>query len=835
MARFSGVGAPATPERTSEETENESNGEEGSYNSSGRKSDNSRPTTRHSASDNIDGTMGQGESREMLQERNATIRAASKMAVQPQRKKPGSLPSYSGRKYPQTVSGQRRLRPNPMGRPEDYDLAEDERPSRKRQTISSHLFSPLKRHQRQSSRSLEEANREDQWLVDAQLGQFHPLAEEEPDFVEGDNQVEEAEAHSRRKSRKSRKSRESAQAAEEDDSHVKKHEANKALEGSSRAPEPAADAEGSLEYARNDHEQDTTLYDRRHVVEPQQSNVIKKRGRPAKTGMRGKPSVLPATDSPQDAPVEKRRAGRPSKTTAEQMRSVEVTQSVPSHNASPEDETRRKSTRVLQQKSRTIESEAAAPPSKRQRRSSAPSPKAARPTVGPKSAVRSGEPQIAADAAMKIHDAEWKDAQPQSPGSVAQNEDEGDNGSTDCSDEEAEDNPQEEEADINEDVEQPLDEADHHRLYGHWSKLREIIHFANEHGRSNAHRIKNDDFKAVLQECREVTGLIKAAAPDTSTDELEDLINRSRSILSETQKICGNSGSHVDFTDKRRGFRIFKLLFPSLAQLLFVVVQAYERLDIEAGGKEQLTLEHLHMPLEIMAVIKDSEKSAYDGFLQLSRPIKRQIHNGIAIPVREIYASLRRLQTSRLAEQQARAEKERIASEHAAFIEEQERRARSKTLSDANRNHWNHLNLFRIGVANTFSAQKLRHLRSCPATLVKTDAGGRPNLSKPANEESWTMPELNALKEGLQKYADHQHVPPSESKVFQRLINRECRPGGHLTARNVLEIVNAANQLKDYLQDLRLERGEVIEPWVERIPRWIWPEAGDTAQDAVEM
>lgn len=836
MARLSGVRAPATPVQRSEEVDDGSvNSEEGSSPDSGRKSNTSRPTTRHSndaTSDN--GIMGQGESREDRQQRNATIRAASQLATQPNHKKRGSLPSYSHHRPPHTVSGQRRLQPNPLSGPDVFDLLSEEdlsarqtRTANPKRVANPQQFSPLKRHVRQSSRTLEEAAREHQRLVDAQLGQYEPPEEDvdvaEEDVAEEDDNEDGAEVRSPRRSRRSRKSGESTQ-EEEDDEGQDEASVNQATSG----------AEQEL-FVQQDEPGDNQV----------QQNTVgkKKRGRPTKASLKSTAETDSATADPQHATGEKRKRGRPATSDALQSNAQAAQSGSAQTSAEPEKtDPQRRSARVSQQTSgdpqlNRAELETAPPPQKRQKQSSVRSQAALR--SPPKAPVRDPEPQTTANPEPQQQDIERAGGQSQSPDPAVRNEDGGNPDPQPDHRAEDEEDHDEEDGESEEGSDEPVDDADHRRLYGHWSKLCEILSVAKIH-RGAKVRIKDDGFKRLLADCKRVTDTIRVIASDATPDELESSVNRCRSILNRTRKFCGNgdnAANAVDFGDKKLGFHIFKHLIPALLRLLYAIIRAYERLDVETAGNQQLTFEHLNAVVEIMSAIERSEFSAFEGFQGLSEKVRKQnMHTGIGIPLRELADSLSVLRESYLREQRVRAEREEFALQVAALNEQRERRERRRRFSDANHSHWNHLNLIRIGVANTFKWQKLQHLRSCPASVVETDMDGHPFLRlEPRQEEPWTMIELDALKEGLKSFADRRPVPPSESKVFEQLINRECRPGGHLTNRNVLEIVLAANQLRDYLIDKRRDAGAPVELWIERIPRWLRPEGGASEEDAIDI
>lgn len=840
MARLLGMGAPVTPECTPEGAESEAvTNEEGSFIDSGRKStDKHRQTTQHSndtTGDNTNNAMGQGESIESHQERSATIRAASQMATQSNSKKRGTLPSYSARK-PQTGSGQRRLAPNPLSRPNVYDVpSDDELPRRRRHTSSARPFSPLKRHARQTSRTLEEAAREDQRLADAQLGQYQQFMQQVEDIAE-DNRSAGAKIRARKESRRMRMSAERTETTRNDQAEFDQENTIEIRGSSVQPPDQAADSNVSLDQTGNAEGQDANVHQDRPIDEPQPV-VKRKRGRPSKV-------VTESTKIPTPT-GEKRKRGRPSKNAAKQAEGAQATEGGSTTlNANGEDGLRRKSARHAPKSSGESRGEVGdreepPPPSKRQKQSSV------RSQAALKSPDRIPEVQAVAGSQQEVNATKQMNDYPQ-PTNISLQHNEDDENDEEEKEADEDDDEGEEELDEahghealsdDDDAEAPSDETDQHRLYGHWARFCKIVTVAKKYHGAKV-RIKNPGFKKLLEDCEMLTSSIRATASDASPGEVDRFVSRCTSILKRSQKICGHRVSEVDFSDKKLGFHIFKHLVPALALLLYAVVRGFESLDVEATDNQQISLEHLRTVLDIMVAIADSEKSAFDGFLKLSEKAnKRKVHEGIAIPLRAMLDSLSRVHRSQVAEQQARAAREEAAREMAAQSQEMERRARHRKLSDANHSYWNHLNLLRVRVANTFNRQKLLHLRSCPASLVETKEDGMPYLRYEAHvqQAQWTMPELAALQNCLKNFPDNDRVPPCQSKVFERVIDKACRPGGALTNRNVLEIVVTANEMKDNFIRLRLERDEDIEPWLERIPQWIGPRQGTSTEDAIEV
>jgi hypothetical protein len=106
---------------------------------------------------------------------------------------------------------------------------------------------------------------------------------------------------------------------------------------------------------------------------------------------------------------------------------------------------------------------------------------------------------------------------------------------------------------------------------------------------------------------------------------------------------------------------------------------------------------------------------------------------------------------------------------------------------------------------------------------VETREDGQPLLPAKWRRQvtTFTMRELAALREGLQKHVD---TPlPLKSEVFENLMLEYCRFGGELSERNTLEIVRQSNDLRAGLIKLHKDNGTQPPRWVWLVPVWMEP------------
>jgi hypothetical protein len=826
MARLAAAGVLATPEQTEES-------EERSLSGAGAMATNdaSSSARQHElGSDDIladntanTGAMGQNESREDLRSRSAAMRRAGTQAVIP-RSGTGKLPRRSGLGS-QVVTGQRRLGNNVLANARTYDVPSDEdsRP-RKKQVTNKSAFSPLKRQTKQPQREVEtwRASQE-QIALDLQLA--------------GDEAEENTEDHREESSADLTNDNDVA----EEDAAIGSGHAESVVESVQQIEAPKRKRGRPSKQRESDRQNPLPHVAVEPVDEPvQQSHAPKrKRGRPSKAAVEeaeidvvqpAAPDALPIRTSP----------GRPTRSVARSVRPA-------NHQEAAEITVAGLSRLERPSRTRAPQSSTAPPASRRQPRQP-PAESAVRNTAEPaeqayveNAAVEVEEAEvIRPDELEGLNDPDYND---QPDGVDAQPDDDVDGtdeeeGSED--DDEEEDDGGDEHVDETEIQLEPA-AADRHRLYGYWHKIRDVMREVAKH-RGNAVRTKDDEFKEILQACRDATNNVRTIAGDVSPDELNRIVLECREALARAKILCGDGEPFENSRENRkRGFHVFKHLLPALAKLLRAAVKAFERVDVEGTGTEQISLDHLHIVLGLLFAVVDLGENAHRGYLRLSKPIKQGVHNEITIPLRELHTDLSRRYQALVRDRERRERDEEVAREFPTMEEEREQQAQRRKLELRNQDKWKRMNQARQNISfNSGNVKKMNHLRSCPMDLVQTDADGEPFLHPDLRDKrgEWSMREIEALQKGLQKHVDT--PAPLRSRVFENIIAEHCPFREALTNKNLLEIVVKANEMKNFFIQRSRERGTDVEEWVRKIPRWMdpprpAPAGGNSAQDVIEL
>jgi hypothetical protein len=826
MARLAAAGVLATPEQTEES-------EERSLSGAGAMATNdaSSSARQHElGSDDIladntanTGAMGQNESREDLRSRSAAMRRAGTQAVIP-RSGTGKLPRRSGLGS-QVVTGQRRLGNNVLANARTYDVPSDEdsRP-RKKQVTNKSAFSPLKRQTKQPQREVEtwRASQE-QIALDLQLA--------------GDEAEENTEDHREESSADLTNDNDVA----EEDAAIGSGHAESVVESVQQIEAPKRKRGRPSKQRESDRQNPLPHVAVEPVDEPvQQSHAPKrKRGRPSKAAVEeaeidvvqpAAPDALPIRTSP----------GRPTRSVARSVRPANHQEAAEITVAGPSRLERPSRTRAPQSST--------APPASRRRPRQPPAESAVRNTAEPaeqayveNAAVEVEEAEvIRPDELEGLNDPDYND---QPDGVDAQPDDDVDGtdeeeGSED--DDEEEDDGGDEHVDETEIQLEPA-AADRHRLYGYWHKIRDVMREVAKH-RGNAVRTKDDEFKEILQACRDATNNVRTIAGDVSPDELNRIVLECREALARAKILCGDGEPFENSRENRkRGFHVFKHLLPALAKLLRAAVKAFERVDVEGTGTEQISLDHLHIVLGLLFAVVDLGENAHRGYLRLSKPIKQGVHNEITIPLRELHTDLSRRYQALVRDRERRERDEEVAREFPTMEEEREQQAQRRKLELRNQDKWKRMNQARQNISfNSGNVKKMNHLRSCPMDLVQTDADGEPFLHPDLRDKrgEWSMREIEALQKGLQKHVDT--PAPLRSRVFENIIAEHCPFREALTNKNLLEIVVKANEMKNFFIQRSRERGTDVEEWVRKIPRWMdpprpAPAGGNSAQDVIEL
>jgi len=767
-----------------------------------RQRDNASPGNRGMFSNTTHtGAMGQNESRETVRARNNALHRAPGQAVAP---KAGKLPHRSGGPS-HAVSGQRRLGRNVLADANTYDVPSDNEPAPNRRPASTTTaqFSPLKRQIQKQSR--EERRRQEEQERQAALDRQLDL-----DWKRESERVVEDIESLREGSRAALSGEDAAvhEVSESGFSGIQSHAAAERSEISTNAlnepvPEP-----------------------------PQQSAIRKKPGRPRKSRpehreqeqasdqprKRGRPSV-----AEREADQPRRKRGRPSNAEreAEARRAAVEPAPVPSasnvrpRQASIENVARTGSNSRHQVTASDYGDSLFIPDYDTNR------PEIVRPTeLGNMNSVEDNDQTLAAGgqfAGEKI--------------GVSRE-------ATD--DQSSEDAEEDEHLDETELQLEPT-ANDRHRLYGHWHKIREVMQEVAKH-RGSTVRIKDAEFKEVVQACRDATTTVQDLAADISPNVFEQTFLQCRDAIARARSVCGTGEALADSIETRkRGFHIFKHLLPTLARLLRAAIKAFERVDKVDVETEQIPLGHLSKIIELLSAVVQCGESAYRSYQTLSRPIKQDVHRGITVHLRELHSNLTAKYSTEFRRQEEQQLNEELEREIAAREEQRERQVQWRKLELHNQEKWKRMNKARFDVSkNSGDLKKQHHLRSCGMQLVQTDADGQPYLPTTlrGRRGMWTEHESTTLETSLRNHVDT--PAPLESMVFEKIIAEECKFRRPLANKNVLEIVIEANEIKDFWISWRRDTGAPVDEWVQKIPRWMDPprpahDNGVSAEDAIEI
>jgi len=803
------------------------------------------------------GAMGQNESRETVRARNNALHRAPGKAVAPNS---GKLPRRSGG-LSHVVSGQRRLGRSVLADANTYNVPSDDDdepgPSR-RKAATTAQFSPLKRQIQQQSREerLRQEERERQAALDRQL---------DLNWEHGNEKlVEDVESW--------RGAFIAALSGEDSRVHEVSESGASDMQDNADAEEP--------EVLINAHNEPVS-------EPPQQSDHKRKRGRPRKSRPNDEEqeqAIEPSrksrpNDEEQDRASElpRRKRGRPSnaerEAKARRLAAQEVVEASVIHAGPPgmTDELSPTSppqaTRIATSQNRRHQRPAqttAPEPSTAPLISSGQPRQASADQDVPQNGSNSGH-QITADDEEEplfveiaesdqpdivrpeelggLNDEEYNDQTHATDGQPAGEEvDEGRESSDDQDSEDDEEEDEDEHLDETEIQLEPL-ANDRHRLYGHWHKIREVMREVAKH-RGSTIRIKDEEFKTVIQACKEATTTVSRVAADISPEDLMQTVGQCEDAIAQARSICGNGEAFADSRQTRkRGFHIFKHLLPALAKLLRAAIKAFERVDKVDVNTDQIPLGHLSKIIELLSAVVQCGECAYRSYQALSRPFKQTVHKGITLNLRDLHSTLIAKYTTEMRRQEEQQRNEEIARIFAADEERRKRRDQQKKVEERNQNKWKHMNSARFNASfNTGNPDKLKHLRSCGMHLVQTDADGQPYLPTRLRDMrgEWSMLEIEALEASLRKHVDT--LAPISSMVFEKLFADQCKYRKPLADKNVLEIVIKSNELKNFYIQRSRERGIPLAGWVDRIPRWMDPPApepehdgGSSAEDAIEI
>lgn len=370
------------------------------------------------------------------------------------------------------------------------------------------------------------------------------------------------------------------------------------------------------------------------------------------------------------------------------------------------------------------------------------------------------------------------------------------------------------------------------RFYGQWHTLRKVFKAVNDIGvnyvdgeRKSPRWIKLADVevKGIVKSCN------KAIKQALDRDETATTL---AAISDDVDALYQAHGEHTpDFENELRIKNIYSHLFPKLLELLRTMITTFESTDNEDLTEDAytaVTMRHLETVNNIISLILDlgegvKEYISPHSSLALVRPVRQKI----LAPLKTVYAALRKVVRLHNQNEEYKVQQQQEAEERALATQREEQEERRATHARRVADKWHKLHEERMWAeGGIISAEKRRHLR-LPDPPPEFDQNGvrferlevfaprtgpPPAMVEAAREHVWTMSELDALAEGLQKYKG--------PYVFEKVFRRFCPRYGLLNKYNVTEIVTVAAGLKEYMANVQQEQNGEVEDWVKAIPVW---------------
>lgn len=370
------------------------------------------------------------------------------------------------------------------------------------------------------------------------------------------------------------------------------------------------------------------------------------------------------------------------------------------------------------------------------------------------------------------------------------------------------------------------------RFYGQWKTLRKISkateiigvnHKGGEPLPQRKIRLRNAEVVTIVNLCNEAMDKLSS-----DEDPAADFAHIGERV---DELYIADEESEPDFKDVSMSKDIHAHLFPKLVQLLRHTVEHYEENDVGDSADSRLTPGHLRTVIDLIKLILDLGDGAkkYDNpppELALLKPVQ----NGIIAPLKPMHAALKRELRRHDDIAHHKATQQRLAAFRVLATQREAQEERRTAHAKRVRDKWHQLHLERIYAEGGIpTQQKRRHLALPIADEVEERdhnglpferlevfgprIGPSPALVEQARQNNvWSMPELAALEEGLQKYMGEM--------VFEKIFRRYCPRKQLLNRYNVTEIVTCAADLKEFLAGMQAHSGGEVEDWVRGIPVW---------------
>ena len=371
-------------------------------------------------------------------------------------------------------------------------------------------------------------------------------------------------------------------------------------------------------------------------------------------------------------------------------------------------------------------------------------------------------------------------------------------------------------------------EPDAKKLYGQWPVLHRIFR-AMRAAAVEADAPSEKGLRVIVKLCKKTAKkLVQLKATQAEITAEKDPVPHFALIADKIEHLfVENEGSRPDFHDDEKAGQVYESVFPSLVRVLQDAFEYYEAVDLCPDIRAPLSTDHLETVMQIIKLILDLGK----GLDRYDRPtgsaVVRPIKNGVLAPLKKVYSILLRMKRQTELEAEHAREAQHEASARALEQQREEQAARQKAEYRRHHERWKQLHTERMFAEfSVMTARKQKHLMLAEMgpeydqngnvfqrlQVFKKRAGPPPALVEASRKVTWSIPELQALEEGLRVYTG--------VNVFVKIFRRYCGRHGALSRFNVTEIVTVAADLKDYLIRMQQHDYDGVQDWVRAIPVW---------------
>lgn len=397
-----------------------------------------------------------------------------------------------------------------------------------------------------------------------------------------------------------------------------------------------------------------------------------------------------------------------------------------------------------------------------------------------------------------------------------------------------------EDAEDDDHISEGCEAGDQGRLYGQWRTLQKVYKDVKTVGcnvikgevqSQNDIALDDEDVRHTMKLCKkaeknfiEVERQPDRTEPAASTIRVLDEIGKRVDGLRGTEKAYP-----TDFKDQIKSTDIYFHLIPRLVKLVRSMIICYEAHDVGESLAKQISVPHLRLVAKLIQLILDLERTLEKQYKspESNLHVVKPVHNGIAVPLRDVNKVFdRHIHNFDLVEL-ARKERQQAAKDEEIRLEQAARQRVQQARINRLRAKWEKLHNERLWAeGGLIRAQKREHLQ-IPQNCIETDQNGRlfertevfhprigppPGLVDRASKVQWTLVELASLCDGLKEYRG--------PNVYERIFRRYCGRGRELNRFNVTMIVTTAAGMKESLTNNQMNTYGDVEQWILDVPVW---------------